>query len=128
LLAVFIYRLQPAGNVAVIYFFATVYLLAVSGLGLIISNHSGTILQAMLVMFFFLLTSILLSGMFTPVSSMPGWARAITAVNPLRYFMEVMRAVYLKGSGISDLLPQLFILSGFAVFLGSWAVMSCRKN
>jgi len=84
--------------------------------------------QAMFVMFFFMLIVILLSGLFTPVSSMPRWAQAITAVNPLKYFMEVMRAVYLKGSGMTELLPQLFALCGFALFFNSWAVLSYRKS
>jgi len=70
----------------------------------------------------------LLSGLFTPVSSMPRWAQIVTAFNPLKYFMEVMRAVYLKGSSMKELLPQLFALCGFAVAFISWAVVSYRKS
>jgi hypothetical protein len=80
------------------------------------------------VMFFFVMVLILVSGLFTPVNSMPQWAQAITVVNPLKYFMEVMRAVYLKGSGIIELLPQFFALCGFAVFFNRWAVASYKKS
>lgn len=81
-----------------------------SGFGLVISNYSATMQQSMFVMWFCLLVVILMSGLFTPISSMPEWAQLITRLNPLRYFMEVMRMVYLKGSGFFDLLPQFGVL------------------
>ena len=127
-LAALIYGLIPAGSVATIYLYAVIYILVVSGLGIVISNYSDTMQQAMFVMFFFMLIIILLSGLFTPISSMPQWAQAITAVNPLKYLMEVMRAVYLKGSSMNELLPQFFTLCGFAVAVNAWAVMSYRKH
>ena len=126
-LAALVYGLIPT-NIATIYLCALVYIIVVSGLGIVISNYSDTMQQAMFVMFFFILIIILLSGLFTPVSSMPHWAQAITAINPLKYFMEVMRAVYLKGSGMGELLPQFFSLCGFAVAVNVWAVMSYKKS
>jgi ABC-2 type transport system permease protein len=71
---------------------------------------------------------IMLSGLFTPVSSMPQWAQTITIFNPLKYFMQVMRLVYLKGSGIADMLPQLGALVGFALAFNTWAVLSYKKK
>ncbi len=127
-IAALVYSLIPAGSLAVIYFYAIIYILAVSGLGIIISNYSDTMQQAMFVMFFFMLIIILLSGLFTPISSMPLWAQFITNFNPLKYLMEVMRAVYLKGSGIRELLPQFFALFGFAVAFNAWAVGSYKKS
>ena len=62
-----------------------------SGFGLVISNYSATMQQSMFVMWFCLLVVILMSGLFTPISSMPEWAQIITIFNPLKYFMEVMR-------------------------------------
>ena len=79
-------------------------------------------------MWFCLLVVILMSGLFTPITSMPEWAQLITIFNPLRYFMEVMRMVYLKGSGFVDLLPQLGILLLFVVVFNIWAVLSYHKN
>jgi len=127
-LAALIYGLIPAGSMATIYLYAVIYILVVSGLGIVISNYSDTMQQAMFVMFFFMLIIILLSGLFTPVSSMPRWAQMVTAFNPLKYFMEVMRAVYLKGSSIKELLPQFFALCGFALAFNAWAVMSYKKS
>jgi ABC-2 type transport system permease protein len=126
-LAALIYGLIPA-NIATIYLYAIIYILVVSGMGIVVSNYSDTMQQAMFVMFFFMLIIILLSGLFTPVSSMPKWAQIITAINPLKYFMEVMRAVYLKGSSIKELLPQFFSLCGFAVVVNTWAVLSYKKS
>lgn len=111
-----------------IYFYAAIYILAVSGLGLIISNYSDTLQQSMFLMFFFILILVLLSGLFTPISSMPQWAQWITKINPLSYFMQVLRGIYLKGSGLMELLPQLFSLLGFAFVLNCWAVISYKKN
>ncbi len=127
-IAYLVYGLVPEGHLSTIYLFATVYILTVSGLGLVISNHSNTMQQAMFVMYFFVLIFILMSGLFTPIDSMPDWAQNITAFNPLRYFMEVMRAVYLKGSGITELKHQMFILLAFAIVFNSWAVISYKKS
>lgn len=126
--AYLVYGLAPAGSLLTIYLFASVYILTVSGMGLVISNYSETMQQAMFVMYFFLLILLLMSGLFTPVSSMPGWAQAITVVNPLKYFMAVMRSVYLKGSTFADLMPQFITLCGFAAVMNTWAVMSYKKN
>ena len=71
-----------------------------------ISNHSDTMQQATFVMMFFMVILILLSGLFTPISSMPQWAQGITILNPLKYLMQVMRLVYLKGSPFSQLTVQ----------------------
>jgi ABC-2 type transport system permease protein len=127
-LAGVVYGIWPVGNLPTILLFAAIYLLVVSGVGLVISNYSETMQQAMFVMFFFMMILLLMSGLFTPVRSMPGWAQAIAAINPLKYFIEVMRLVYLKGSGLAQLVPQLFALCGFAVAFNVWAVASYRKS
>jgi len=126
--AYFAYELIPAGNLATIYLFATIYILGVSGLGLVISNYSNTMQQAMFVIFFFMLILILLSGLFTPVESMPQWAQYVTTLNPLKYFMQVMRLVYLKGSSISELGSQLIALVTFAVVFNTLAILSYKKT
>jgi ABC-2 type transport system permease protein len=102
--------------------------LVVSGLGLVISNYSSTLQQAMFLMFFFLIILIMISGLFTPIASMPTWAQTFTLFNPLRYFIEIMRMSYLKGSNIPQLLNQLTVLVSFALFLNGWAILSYRKS
>ncbi|PKB18447.1 ABC transporter permease [Flavobacterium sp. 5] len=126
--AYFAYGLIPAGNLGIIYLFAAIYILGVSGFGLVISNYSNTMQQAMFVVFFFMLILILLSGLFTPVESMPQWAQLMTTINPLKYFMQVMRLVYLKGSGISELGSQLIALLSFAVVFNTLAILSYKKS
>lgn len=128
LLAALIYDITPSGYLPVIYFCVSLYIVVVSGLGLVISNYAGTMRQAMLVVFFFIMIMILISGLFTPINSMPDWAKAITVVNPLKYFMQIMRMVYMKGSSFADLLPQISALAVFAVVFNIWAVLSFKKN
>ncbi|MCD8309955.1 MAG: ABC transporter permease, partial [Prevotellaceae bacterium] len=128
LLAAFLYGIVPVGSLPAIYLFASIYILVVSGMGLVISNHSETMQQAMFVMFFFIMVLLFMSGLFTPVASMPGWAQAITVVNPLKYFMQVMRLIYLKGSAFTELIPQFLALCAFALALNVWAVLSYRKS
>ncbi len=128
LVAFLVYGFAPAGSLFTIYCCALIYVFSVSGMGLVISNYSGTMQQAMFVTFFFMLVMILISGLFTPINSMPRWAQDIAAFNPLKYFIRIMRSVYLKGSSVRDLLPQLLAVTGFALFLNSWAVLSYRKR
>lgn len=128
ILAWLLYGILPVGHFLVIYCFAVLFVLSMSGLGLVISNHSATMQQAMFVMWFCMLILILMSGLFTPISSMPEWAQAITVLNPLKYLMQVMRMVYLKGSGFADMLPQLGALLAFVLFFNVWAVQSYQKR
>jgi ABC-2 type transport system permease protein len=127
-LAALVYNLFPAGSLLTVYCFASIFVLVVSGFGLVVSNYSSTMQQAMFVMMFFVIVFILMSGLFTPLRSMPAWAQAITIINPPRYFIEMMRMVYLKGSALADLIPQLTALAVFAVFFNLWAVFSYRKT
>ncbi len=128
LLAWLLYGILPAGRFVTLYLFALLFLPVVSGFGLVISNHSATMQQAMFVMFFFMLIFMLMSGLFTPVRSMPQWAQWIAAANPLKYFVEAMRTIYLRGGGFADLLGQACALLAFAVGFNVWAVMSYRKS
>ena len=122
------YGIVPAGSLVVIFGFAAVYLLAVLGLGLLISTYTATQQQAMLISFFMMMIFILLGGLYTSIDSMPQWAQMITKANPVSYFIEVMRMVVLKGSGFADIKNQLLIVFGFAVLLNGWAVLSYRKR
>lgn len=128
LLAKVIYGIVPAGKIAEFYLLSLLFLFVVSGMGLVISNYSRTMQQAMFVMFFFMLIMILMSGLFTPTGSMPLWAKYIAALNPMKYFTEIMRMLFMRGSRIPQLLNEIFALSLFAVVLNGWAVLSYRKS
>ena len=123
-----VYGLVPAGHFSTIYLFAAIYIFALSGLGIIVSNYAATLQQAMFLIFFFMLLFIMLSGLYTPIDSMPEWAKWVAAFNPLKHFMYVMRSVYLKGSNPLQLMPELLALIGFAVFFNVWAVLSYHKK
>jgi ABC-2 type transport system permease protein len=111
-----------------IYLFSAIYLLAVLGLGLLISTITQTQQQAMLISFFVLIIFILMCGLYTSIDSMPRWAQIVTWFNPAKYFIEVMRMVVIKGSGFKDILPNLMIISIFAIVLNGWAILSYRKR
>jgi len=123
-----IYGLSPIGHIVNIYIFAFFYLLAFTGFGLMISNFAKTQQQAMFMILFFLIIFILIGGLFTPITSMPEWAQKFTYINPIRYFVEVIRLIYLKGSGFSDILPHLLKIIGFAIVLNILAIISYRKT
>lgn len=122
------YGLIPAGSFLTIYLFASVFVLAMSGFGLVISNYANTVQQAAFMIFFFVLTFIFMSGLYTPVSNMPKWGQIISTFSPLKYLMQVMRLVYLKGSNTQEMLRQMFALGCFAIFFNGWAVLSYRKK
>jgi ABC-2 type transport system permease protein len=123
-----VYGILPAGSIALLYLFVSLYLLAVLGLGLLISTYAETQQQAMFISFFFVMIFILMSGLFTPVESMPAWAQVVSRLNPVTYFIEVMRLVVLKGSGLRHILPHLGAVVLFAVVLNTWAVINYRKT
>jgi ABC-2 type transport system permease protein len=122
------YGIIPAGSLFTIYVFAAVYMLAVLGLGLLVSTFTSTQQQAMLISFFMMMVFILLGGLYTSIDSMPNWAQAITKVNPVSYFIDVMRMVVLKGSSLADIKNHLLIVFGFAVFFNGWAIINYRKR
>lgn len=123
-----VYGIVPMGSFFTIYVFAAVYLLALLGLGLLVSTYAHSQQQSMLISFFLMMIFILLGGLYTSIESMPEWAQWITKCNPVSYFIEVMRMVVLKGSTLSDIKPQLFTMLGFAVLFNGWAVWSYRKR
>ena len=123
-----VYGIIPAGNIGLIYLFSSVYLLAVLGLGLLLSAYAQTQQQAMLIAFFLMMIFILMGGLYTSIDSMPGWAQTVTRFNPVSYFIDVMRMVVLKGSRLKDILPHLGIIAIFAIVLNSWAVFAYKKR
>lgn len=123
-----LFGLVPVGPLWIVYAIALLFTFAISSFGLIISNFSSTMQQAMFVMFFFIMIFILMSGLLTPIESMPQWAQEITRFIPPRYFIDAMRCVYLKGSGPSDVYPDFLWLTGFTVFLTFIAIISYKKQ
>ena len=71
---------------------------------------------------------ILMGGLFTPIDSMPDWAKVVTKLNPVSYLIDVMRMIILKGSGIKDVQYHLYTIMLFAIILNSWAVWNYKKT
>ena len=128
LLAWLVYGLTPAGPLWLIYVLAMLLALFFSSFGLIISNYSDTMQQAMFVMWFFVVTLMLLSGLFTPTRSMPQWAYMTTYINPMHYFIDAIHTVFIRGGGFQHIAHQLFALLAIGILMAAWAVQSYKKN
>jgi len=128
LIAKFVFDVPFVGNIFLIYGFAGLYLLLVLGMGLFISTFTETQQQAMFISWFFLVIFILMGGLFTAIENMPIWAQRITLFNPVRYFIEVVRMVMLKGSDFADIKWQTLIVFLYAVGVNGLAIFRYRKT
>lgn len=127
LIAKLVFDVPIIGNIGLIYLFTALYLLLVLGLGLFVSNNAQTQQQAMFVAWFFMVIFILMSGLFTPIDSMPIWAQKLTLLNPIRYFVEMIRMVMLKGAGLKEIQLHLVVILVYAIVVNTLAVLSYRK-
>ena len=123
-----IYGITCQGNLMLVYLLAMLLALFFSSLGLIISNYSDTMQQAIFVMWFFVVCMLLLSGLFTPTRSMPQLAYLTTYVNPMHYFIDAIRTVFVRGGDFASIAHQVLALMGISSLMGVWAVASYRKN
>ena len=128
LLSWLVYGITPTGPVWLIYVLAMLLALFFSSFGLIVSNYSDTMQQAMFVMWFFVVSIMLLSGLFTPTRSMPQWAYLTTYINPMHYFIDAIRTVFIRGGGLHETAHQVLALAGIGTLMGCWAVQSYKKN
>lgn len=122
------YGMLPRGSILLIYLFAMVFILCISGFGLIVSNHANNIQQAIFIMFFFVVTMIYLSGLFTTFRNMPEWMQLIGNASPLKYFIQSLRMIYLKGATFMDMQRLFYSLCALTLFFNSWAILSYRKK
>ena len=123
-----VYGITCQGPLSLVYLLAILLALFFSSFGLIVSNYSDTMQQAMLVMWFFVVCLMLLSGLFTPVRSMPDWAYLTTYINPMHYFADAIRTVFVRGGGLQAIAHQVFALFCIASAMAVWAVQSYKKN
>ncbi len=122
-----LFGIPIVGSLWLIFLSAGVYLFVILSFGLLISTITHTQQQAMLVSFFFMVVFILMSGLFTSIESMPQWAQELDRLNPLMYFMKIMRMVLLKGSGFSDISPHFWALAVYAFCSLGLAILRYRK-
>lgn len=122
-----IFNVPMVGNIGLLFAVACVYLLIVQGWGLLISNSANTQQQAMFVSFFFMIVFMMMSGIFTPTESMPQWAQIMNYINPIAYFMKLIRMIMLKGSTFTDIYHYLIIMLGYGIGMISLAIWRYRK-
>lgn len=122
-----VYGITSAGNLALVYLLAMLLAFIFSGFGLIISNYNETMQQAVFMMWFFVVILMLMSGLFTPVRSMPHWAYLTTYINPMHYFIDAIRTVFVRGGDFQSIMPQVVALAFLAVVMDGWAVFSSRR-
>ncbi|TAL67347.1 MAG: ABC transporter permease [Bacteroidetes bacterium] len=124
----FVFDVPIEGNILLIFFLASTYLLVVQAIGLFISTIAETQQQALFLSWFFMVLFMLMSGLFTPIDSMPGWAQIITLFNPVAHFIEIMRRVLLKGSGFFEVQKQFWLLIGLVALMITLATWRYRKT
>jgi len=127
LLGKLLFNIPMEGSLLLLFAFAALYLITILGLGLLVSTLSQTQQQAMFLNFFFMITFVLMSGIFTPAESMPHWAQQVNVINPLAYFMRVIRMILLKGSGWSDISLDFLGMAVYAIIAISLATWRYRK-
>jgi ABC-2 type transport system permease protein len=120
-IAKFWFNIPIAGNLVLLFFAACLFLLSTMGVGLFISTISSTQQQAMMTTFFFILPFFMLSGFIFPIANMPFVIQQLTYLNPLRYFLVIIRGIFLKGIGLHILWPQYLalLILGFVLFAGA---------
>lgn len=123
-----VYGIFPQGSLWALYLFAAVYLIALLGLGLLISTFADTQLQAMFIAYFFMMIFMLMSGFFTSIDSMPDWAKTMSGFTPVTHFIKVVRLIVLKGAGLADLGTELLYISLFGIALNGFAIWNYRKT
>ena len=128
LLAWAVYGITCQGNILLCYLLSMLLALTFSGLGLIISNDNETMQQAVFVMWFIVVNLILLSGLFTPVRSMPHWAYLTTYINPMHFYIDAIRTVFVRGGDFLCIAHQTAALLVFALGVNAWAILSYQKR
>ena len=128
LVARLVYEVPMRGNLLLLFACAGVYLVVALGIGLWISTAVDTQQQAMFLTFFVLMIYLLMSGLFTPIDSMPRWVQILSELNPVRHFVAISRAILVKGAGLAEILKPLSILAVYAVIVPAIAITRYQKS
>jgi ABC-2 type transport system permease protein len=127
--AIYWFEVPMRGSISLLFGMCLVYLMSTLGLGLFVSTISRTQQQAMMTtIFFFLMPMIYLSGFIFPIENMPAWIQPFTYLIPLRYFLVIVRGIFLKGIGLEVLWPQALALFGWGATVLALATMRSSKR
>jgi ABC-2 type transport system permease protein len=116
------------GSIVLLFFCTLIYLLSILGIGLLISTISKTQQQAMMAAFLFNMPTILLSGFMFPIQNMPEAVQYATLGNPLRYYLVIIREIFLKGSGLDTLWPQITALFVLGVLIFTVSALRFKRR
>jgi ABC-2 type transport system permease protein len=116
------------GSVATLLLFGVIYMTSSLGIGILTSTIAKTPQQVLFLTFFILIFFLLLSGFFIPVENMPAWVQKVTLVNPLRYFMFIIREIFLKGSGFAELWRQGLAMLGIGLCVFTGALLTFHRK
>lgn len=123
----FIFGISVQGSLPLLLGITAIYLFVMLGLGFFISSVSENQLQSMFIVLFLFIVFVLLSGVFTPTEGMPGWAHKINYLNPMSFYIEVIKKIILKGSAFESVMTETIVLSVMAVIINTGAVVSYRE-
>ncbi len=115
LAAVWWFDVPLRGGLLALYLGLVLFVIAVTGIGLMLSSLATTQQQALLGAFLFMVPTIILSGFATPIANMPDWVQDLTLVNPMRYFLVIVRGVFLEGASLSSLVSQYWPMAAIGV-------------
>jgi len=129
IVAIYWFEVPMRGSLTLLFSMCLVYLLSTLGLGLFVSTISSTQQQAMMTsIFFFLTPMIYLSGFVFPIENMPAWIQSLTYLIPLRYFLVIVRGIFLKGIGLEILWPQALALFAWGCAVLTLAIFRSSKR
>lgn len=123
-----VFRIPIEGDLWLVLVYTLAFMPTMLGLGFLISNFAETQQQAMFTAWFFILIFILMCGLFTPADSMPMWAQWLNVLNPIKYFVDFMRMVLLKGAGLPEIKTNLLQVLSYGLVVNSLAVWTYRKR
>lgn len=123
-----VFDVPMRGSIPLLFCVALVYLVSTLGLGLVVGTLARTQQQALMGAFFIIIPAFLLSGMMTPLEAMPDWVQPITWINPVRYYIEILRSILLRGATLADIARPFSRLALIAVVFMSIAVVRFRRT
>ena len=128
IVGVFWFNIPFAGSPLLLFALSALYLLTTLGIGLFFSTVTSTQQQAMFFAWFFSVFAILTSGFFTPIANMPQWMQYVTYLNPMRFFMNIVRSIMMKGAGTIELLPDIYTLVIFGIIIFGFSALRFSKR
>jgi ABC-2 type transport system permease protein len=126
--AILVFKIPMTGSYTLLAFLSLLYLMTTVGLGIFISTITNTQQQAMFVAWFFMVFMIIMSGFFVPIQNMPVSLQNLTYIDPMRFFLAIIRDIFQKGSGLTHLYMDTFFLGLYGIVIISMAIVKFRKR